>query len=437
MGTWGSSPPEDAALAEIMTRLQPRIRERFPCLERDGTGHPRIHLNCGAGTLMVDTAMEAAATAGRMLNSLPGDVAPAELATRELQAKVRKTAAEFLGGRDAGEISFHVSSTGALFNLAYALGRQFDRRTNVIVTDLDHMANISPWESVLGDAVGCPVRRCGIDDQGRLQEEALLGLGDEQTGVVALTMASNGLGTVPPLKEIISAFRKKAPRALVVVDAVHHALHGPIDVQALDCDFLVFSGYKLFGPMVGVLWGRGEYLAGLRPYRVETNKDVAPYKFEQGTLNNASLAGLLAALEYIAWVGERLAGRSPAQGLDLRGLFRLAMTAVQAYDRSLTESVLRGFRTLDGRAFRCFGIIDPALSADRDPTFAIEVRGLTAEELKKKLWTGHALQVADGNHYSAAVVRHLGRSSICRVSFCHYHTLEDVEAFIRALREIT
>ncbi|MCJ7612609.1 MAG: aminotransferase class V-fold PLP-dependent enzyme [Candidatus Aminicenantes bacterium] len=112
------------------------------------------------------------------------------------------------------------------------------------------------------------------------------------------------------------------------------------------------------------------------------------------------------------------------------------MTAVSAYDRSLAEAVLKGFQELDGNKFRCYGIVDPKQSAERDPTFALEVQGLTAEGLKKKLWAGYALQVADGNHYSAAVVRHLGRPSIGRVSFCHYHTHRDVEKFIGALKDL-
>lgn len=436
MGTPRSVQQGDSTLLENFVRLHPLIRERFPQLERDGSGNPRIHLNCGAGTLMVDTAMEAAARAGRMLNSLPGEVAPAELATRDFHARVREVTADFLQARDAREISFHVSSTGALFNLAFALGRRLDRRMNIIVTDLDHMANVSPWEIVLGEQTGCPVRRCGIDGHGRIHSGTLLDLCDERTGWVALPMASNGLGTVPPLKELIAAVRQKSPRVLVCVDAVHHALHGPIDVQDLDCDFLVFSGYKVFGPMIGVLWGRGELLAELKPYRVETNKNVAPCKFEQGTLNNAALAGLLAALEYIAWLGERLSAEKTRPGSTLRHLFRLAMTAVSAYDRRLTEGVLKGFQELDGNKFRCYGIVDPEQSAERDPTFALEVQGLDAEGLKKKLWAGYALQVADGNHYSAAVVRHLGRPSIGRVSFCHYHTPRDVDKFIGALKDL-
>ena len=421
-----------------LSALHPEIRKRFPNLDHDAFGNPRIHLNCGAGTLMVDTAIQAMADAGRELNSLPGDVTPAERATRDLHARTRETVAAFLNASDPGEISFHVSSTAALFNLAVALQGGIVKDANLVVTDLDHMANVSPWERVFGEGAGCEVRRCRIDDAGRIDPDALAGLCDERTGLVALTMASNGLGTVLPLAELIARLRKRAPRALVAIDAVHHALHGPIDVKAIDCDFLAFSGYKVFASMIGALWVRGSLADGLKPYRVETNKNVAPYKFEQGSLSNASLASLLAALEYIAWIGERLETDSPGKGASgLRARFRAAMEAVGAYDRAISVEVLRGFERLDPERVRCFGVVEPARAADRDPTFALEIRDIPPDEIKRRLWSGYGLQVADGNHYSAAIVRHLGRASICRASFCHYHTPEDARKLVAALEDLT
>ncbi len=422
--------------ASGLSGIQAEIRARFPHLDRDAFGNPRVHLNCGAGTLMVDTAIEAMADAGRRLNSLPGDVIPAERATGDLHAATRETVAAFLNASDPREVSFHVSSTAALFNLAVALEGRLDKGANLVVTDLDHMANISPWERVFGEGAGCEVRRCRIDDEGRIDPDQLAALCDERTGLVALTMASNGLGTILPLAELVARLRARAPRALVAIDAVHHALHGLVDVKEIDCDFLVFSGYKVFGSMIGALWVRGSLADGLRPYRVETNKDIPPYKFEQGSLSNASLASLLAALEYIAWIGERLdPGRSGKT--DLRSRFRTAMDAVSAYDRALSVEVLGGFARLDPGRFRCYGIVDPARAAGRDPTFALEIRDIAPGEIKRRLWAEYGLQVADGNHYSAAIVRHLGRASICRASFCHYHTPEDARKFVAALEGLT
>jgi selenocysteine lyase/cysteine desulfurase len=249
-------------------------------------------------------------------------------------------------------------------------------------------------------------------------------------------MASNGFGTVPPLAEIIAGVRKKSPDCLVAIDAVHHALHGPIDVRALDCDFLAFSGYKVFGPMLGVLWGKEHLMAKLKPYRVETNKDEPPYKFEQGMLNNMALASLRAALEYTLWLAAHAAGPD-ASFAGRREEFVFAMTAIAEYERRLSRRVLEGFQKLPGRRFKAFGLTDPSRCEERDPTFAFEISGQTALETKQLLWQNYGLQIADGNHYSAAVVRHLKKPAVCRASFAHYDTAETLDLLLSALNEIT
>jgi len=235
------------------------------------------------------------------------------------------------------------------------------------------------------------------------------------------------------LGEVVAAVRRKAPDCLVAVDAVHHAPHGVIDVRESDVDFLVFSGYKVFGPMLGVFWGKAELLERLRPYRVETNKDVLPGKFEMGMLNNASLASLEAALEYLLWLAGLAAG-SNSNLPDRPSKFRFVMTSIAAYETGLTRRVLEGFQRLDPRRFRCFGIADPVRSGERVPTFAFDIGGLSATETKQRLWEEASIQIADGNHYSAAVVRHLGRpEGICRASFAHYDNAATVGLFLGAL----
>jgi cysteine desulfurase family protein (TIGR01976 family) len=418
---------------DLLDRIHPRVRARFPLLDRDAAGSRRIYLNSGAGSLTVDTAAEAAARAAGTLNPMPGVVTPGEVETARLHDEVRGIAADFLNARSAREISFHVSTTAALFNLAFALRGDIGRGDNLVVTDLDHMANVTPWETVLGEGAGAEVRRAGITAEGTLDPGRLLALIDLRTRVLAMTMASNGLGTVPPLAALVAAARKKSPDCLVVIDAVHHALHGPIDVRAVDCDFLAFSGYKVFGPMLGVLWGREPLLEKLRPYRVETNKNEPPWKFEQGMLNNAALASLAAALEYLLW----LAGQAGAPtSACRRERFVFALEAVAAYERRLSRRVLEGFKTLDPGKFTGFGLMDPDRAGERDPTFAFEIPGQTALETKKLLWERHGIQIADGNHYSAAVFRHLRKPALCRASFAHYDTAATADALLAALAAI-
>ena len=413
--------------------LNPKIRARFPMIDRDSRGTPRIYLNTGAGSLTVDTASEAAHDAQRRLNPMPGVIAAGEAETAGLHSHVRDLAAEFLHAEDSREISFHQSATAALFNLAYALRGVLRPENNLVVTDLDHMANVSPWETVWGESQGCEVGRARVTTDGRLDVAHLLSLVDERTGLLAMTSASNGTGSIVLLRETIAAVREKAPHCLVAVDAVHHAPHGVLDVREADCDFLVFSGYKVFGPMQGVLWGKAALLEKLRPYRVETNKNEPPWKFEMGMLNNTSLAALGAGLEYLLWLAGLLA--LPEAAVPHRAAkFRSAMTAIAGYETGLTRSVLEGFQKFDPGRFRLFGISDPSRAAERVPTFAFDVAGLSAAATKKRLWEDAGIQIADGNHYSAAVFRHLGRpEGICRASFAHYDNPGTVDRFLESL----
>jgi len=427
--------------------LNPNVRARFPMIDRDSRGNTRIYLNTGAGSLTVDTASEAAFDAQRRLNPMPGVVAAGEAETAGLHERVRNLIADFLRAASGCEISFHQSATAALFNLAYALRGVFKPENNLVVTDLDHMANVSPWEAVLGEGLRLEVRRARVTAEGTLDVGHLLSLVDAGTGLLAVTSASNGTGSLVPLRETIAAVREKAPHCLVAVDAVHHAPHGVIDVRDADCDFLVFSGYKVFGPMQGVLWGKAALLEKLRPYRVETNKNEPPWKFEMGMLNNTSLAALRAGLEYLLWLADLVAHERdsplPCAGsatalTDRAAKFRRALTAIAEYETGLTLRVLEGFRKFDPGRFRSFGITEPARAGERVPTFAFDVIGLSAMETKKRLWEEAGIQIADGNHYSAAVVRHLGRpEGICRASFAHYDNPGTVDLFLGALGRLT
>jgi selenocysteine lyase/cysteine desulfurase len=409
------------------------VRRRFPQIDKDIHGNKRIYLNCGAGTLMVDTAARAAAEASTLVHSLPGEVYPAEMTTREFHWRIREIAADFLNAPSAAEINFHFSTSQALISLALAMRGLIRARNNVVVTDLDHMANVSPWESVAGKWWGAEVRRARILESGRLDGEHLLSLVDEKTALVAITMASNGVGTIVALEALIPEIKNRSPRCLVCLDAVHHAMHGPIDVRSLDCDFLAFSGYKVFGPMLGVLWGKQSVLERLAPFKVETNKNEIPYKFEQGTLNNAALASLGAALRYLVWLADELEPDRTSESNRLK--LKRAMTEISDYEKQISRTVLEGFQTFDQERFCCYGITNPDHIAERDPTFAFEIAGRSAAEIKHDLWGRRGIQIADGNHYSAAFYRHFRKDSVCRASFAHYNSLEEAGIFLAALEE--
>jgi len=426
---------EDPRLVRFLA-IHGRIRSRFPQIDKDVCGNRRIHLNSAAGTLTVDTAAKAMAEAATWLNSLPGDIYPAEEVTKDFLWRIREIAADFLNARSPEEISFHFSTTHALFNLAVALRGLFSAQRNLIVTDLDHMANISPWEIVGGKWRDCEVRRARIQEPGLLDVDHLLSLITKNTALVAVPLASNSLGTIVPLQELVAEVKAKAPACLVCVDAVHHALHGPIDVQKINCDFLAFSGYKIFGPMLGVLWGKKELLTRMKPYRVETNKNVTPVKYEQGTLNNSALASLGTALQYLLWLDGELNPQSELEKDSRPARFNRVMNAIARYEREVTGIILGRLSQLDGSKFRCYGVTDPKSSALRDPTFAFEISGQKASETKKLIWDRQAIQIADGNHYSAVFHRHFRKDSVCRASFAHYNSFEEARAFLAAFDEL-
>lgn len=421
---------------QIFSDLHPRIRRRFPLLEKDASGERRTYLNCGAGTFMVDFAIAAIEETSRSFISMPGIAIPAEAATLELHNSARAMAADFVNGASAQEISFHFSTTAALFNLAYAFQSHLISGGNIIVTDLDHMSNVSPWENVLGAGMGMEIKRARIDHAYCLDTEHLLSLIDIDTRIVALPLAGNAFGSIVPVKEVIAAIREKAPDCAVCVDAVHHAVHGPIDVKDLDCDFLALSGYKLFGPMLGILWGKKHWLDKLTPYRVESARDLSPNKYEQGIMNNAALAAFSAALEFLLWLEKETAPVSSREERSRVDRFREVMSVVEEYEKKISEHVLRGVANLAEDKFRCLGVTDRERLAQRDPTFGFEINGIKPAEVKRLLWQDHRIHIADGSHYSAAVYRVLPGEALCRVSFCLYDTLEAAEVFLAGLEDL-
>ncbi|MCR4395997.1 MAG: aminotransferase class V-fold PLP-dependent enzyme [Candidatus Saccharicenans sp.] len=417
---------------DIILSLFNKIRSRFPAFFLQSEGQKRLYLNSGAGSLMVDSCLQAINSSAAYLNPMPGQITPAERQTLEFQQQVRQLVADFIGASGPEEISFHFSTTAALFNLAYALRSLFKPGKNLVVTDLDHFANISPWES-LGLAQGAEIRRVKLTPELMLDRTDLIHKLDRDTVLVALTGASNALGTIPPLTDLISDIKQKSG-ALVVVDAVHLAPHAPVDVREFGCDFLAFSGYKIFGPMLGLLYSRQETQDRLAPYRVETNQVALPYCWEQGMLPNLNLAGLKGALEYLLELGRAVRPRESSA--PARKIFRLALEAIKKYEQDLSLYFLERWKKLQSPRLRLYGIENPARVVSRTPTFALEVDGLSPAELKKLFWEKGGIIIADGNHYSAVVVRHLKKSALNRVSLAHYDGPDSIDLFFDCLENI-
>jgi selenocysteine lyase/cysteine desulfurase len=245
---------------------------------------------------------------------------------------------------------------------------------------------------------------------------------------VAVGLASNAVGRINPVPEI--ARRAHAVGALVYVDAVHYAPHGSIDVAALSADMLACSVYKFFGPHVGVLWGRADLFAHLPVYGVRPAHDP----WETGTQNHEGIAGALAALEYLSDVGVTQGG---ARGDDRAGALRAGMTAIAAYERSLSDRLLRGLARIDG--VRVWGIAEPARVAERVPTAAVTVDGWTPDEVAHEL-ASRGIFVWSGHFYAQALIERLGLAAsggVVRLGFAHYNTHDEVDRLLDELRDLS
>ncbi len=418
------------------------VRSSFPFLERDGEGNPRVYLDSAAGTQVPKVSVEAMAKAYAESRAQPSDIGPSGRRTRDLIWRTRELLAKFLAAPSPDEISFHLSTTHSLLNLAIAFHPIVHKHHNVVVTDADHFANVSPWERILGERRGVEIRRLGVNDQGQVDLDQLRSLVDVNTRIVAVTYAANAVGTVMPIRqiaEITHRFRDDSGNgAYLVLDAVHHAFHGPIDVRQSQCDFLTISGYKLFGPVLGVLWVKKEHMERLDPYYVVPN----PNSFEQGSWNNAVLAGMQGALGYLLNLGSHLAPFWSGELQEYRDpetrLFKIAMTAIEQYERELSAAVLRGFAKFPEDRFRMYGLktVEDGMWL-RDPTFCFEVLGKTGTEVQQLCWELGNIEVADGDVFSAMVRRHLRKLDlVSRASFAHYDDLRTVRALTSTLGKI-
>jgi cysteine desulfurase family protein (TIGR01976 family) len=300
----------------------------------------------------------------------------------------------------------------------------------ILLTRLDHDANVSPWQAL--EEKGVKIQFADINESDcTLNMDDLAGKITDRTKLVAVGYASNAVGTINPIKDIVHLAHERG--ALVFVDAVHYAPHGPIDVAALGCDFLVCSTYKFFGPHMGVLYGEDEYLERFRPYKLRANSDEIPHRWESGTLNHECIAGITACVDYLADLGRQV---SPTVSSRREALLS-AYSAIQQHERELFEKLIDGLQAIRGA--KIYGIQDPKRFDRRCPTVAVRVNGHTPRELSEKLGQ-RGFFTWDGNYYAIGVTERLDvekDGGFLRIGLAHYNTEEEVTRLLHALREIT
>jgi cysteine desulfurase family protein (TIGR01976 family) len=412
----------------------PTIRSQFPALSRDA-----IYLDNPAGTQVARTVLD------RMNNYLVAHNANHEGAfatSREsdvLVEEARQAAADFLNAPSSQEIVFGPNMTSLTFNLSRSLVRTFNPGDEIVVTRLDHDANITPWVMAAEDR-GCEVVWVDFhSEDGTLNMDEMQAAIERKPRLVAVGYASNALGTVNPVRKIAQLAHEVG--ALVYIDAVQYAPHGPIDVQRLGCDFLVCSSYKFFGPHMGVLYGKYDLLDKLTAYNVRPAPYDPPGKFETGTGNFEGMCGVLGALEYIEWVGETFgaeyAERYAGDYTGRRLKFKLGMSAIRSYEFELSRALLDILAETPG--VTVYGITDTHRLEERVPTCAFTLVGKSPRQVAEELDEAN-IYVWDGNYYALAVTERLGleeSGGMVRVGPVHYNTVEEIRRFGEALGRIT
>src|SRR5512147_2164610 len=396
------------------------IRSQFPALSSGA-----IFLDNPGGTQVAQQTLK------RMTDYLVHTNANHEGAfktSRESDAAVdasRAAVADFLNARRPEEIVFGQNMTSLTLHISRSLARTLNAGDEIVVTRLDHDANIAPWQLIAEDR-GCAVRWVEFDPEDcTWNNDALKRQITDRTKIVAIGYASNAVGTINPVAEAIKIAH--AAGALVYVDAVQYAPHGPIDVQALDCDFLACSAYKFFGPHTGMLYGKYHLLEELKAYKVRPAHNEPPHKFETGTQSFESIAGVHGALEYFESLGT---------GETRRQRLVNAMTSIKEYEKTLSRALIEGLSSIKG--LHIWGITDLTQLDRRVPTVSFTLDGWSPRDVAAAL-DKHNIYVWDGNYYALAVTERLGledKGGMVRVGAAHYNTLEEIGKLVNAVKAL-
>ncbi|HUD68412.1 MAG TPA: cysteine desulfurase-like protein [Candidatus Sulfotelmatobacter sp.] len=409
------------------------VRSQFPSLTQTVNGHPAVFFDGPGGTQVPQRVLDAISSYLRRDNANSGGNYPTSRRTDAVIAAAREAMADFFHS-GADEVVFGQNMTSLTFAISSSIGRELGPGDEIVVTRLDHDANVSPWLAMAEDR-GVTVRWAEIHD-----EDCTLDMADlaskinAKTKLVAVGYASNAVGTINPVKEVVRLAH--AARALAFIDAVHYTPHGLIDVAALDCDFLVCSTYKFFGPHMGVLFGKREHLKRLRPYKVRPLTDAIPFRWEWGTLNHECIAGITACVEYITDMGRR----ARPEVTTRRAAIEAAYEITREHERALLERAMTGLRKIPG--LKIYGITDPARFHERCATLAIRIDGgkpgHTPLELATQLGD-RGFFTWDGNYYALNLTEHFNiekSGGFLRIGLVHYNTVEEVDRLLVALRDI-
>ncbi len=405
------------------------IRDRFPALSQEIDGQPVIFFDGPGGTQVPSSVVNAIAEYLIKSNANAHGAFVTSERTDALVLSARTAVADLLGC-DADEVVFGPNMTTLTFTIGRAIGRKLQPGDEIIVTKLDHYANVSPWYAL--SEQGAVIRTVDINvedctlDMNHLKQQI-----NERTRLIAVGYASNAVGTINNIAEVVKLAR--AVGAMVFVDAVHYVPHGLVDVRALDCDFLTCSAYKFFGPHVGVMYAKREHLTRLHPYKVQPAPEEIPSRWETGTQNFEGLAGMVAAIDYLAEIGHQVLPRVE----NRRQALVAAMLGIKQYEKELSHKLVSGLLQTPGVTL--YGITNPSNFDWRTPTVGIRLAKHTPQTVARALGD-RGIFTWNGNFYALGLTEKLGVESsggLLRIGLTHYNTVEEIHRLLAVLKNST
>lgn len=403
-------------------------RAQFPALQQKMDGQPVVFFDAPGGTQVPQRVIDAISNYLATSNANTHGAFLTSERTDEIYSAAHAAMADFFNC-DPDEVVFGANMSTLTFALSRAIGRDLKSGDELLVTQLDHDANVSPWVAL--EERGAKVRTADVK-----LADCTLDMFDLEakirrtTRLVAVGYAANAVGTINDVRKIVALAHGVG--AMAFIDAVHFAPHGLIDVRALDCDFLACSSYKFFGPHMGVMFGKREHLQRLRPYKLRACSELLPDRWESGTQNHEGMAGVIAAIEYLADLGRHHAPEARSRRTALAAAFDIMVQ----YERELAERLISGLLAIPGLTF--YGIKDPAKFDQRTPTVAIRMQGYTPRELAEHLGK-RGIFTWDGNYYAVDLAERLGvqeSGGMLRIGLAHYNTAEEVDRLLDELRSL-
>jgi cysteine desulfurase family protein (TIGR01976 family) len=403
------------------------VRAAFPALNRP---HGFTFFDNAAGAQVPQIVLDAVNHHLLDCNVQRGGRYPQSREVDATIARARRSVADLVNARDPNEIAFGMNATSFIRLVSLAIGQTLGARNEIVVTDMDHEANIATWLAL--ERNGAQFVWWKMREDGLLHVDDLASLLSARTRLVASTLTSNAIGSIVDIAAAARVAHEAG--AEVFIDAVHYGPHGLIDVQALDCDYLVCSGYKIFAPHMGFLWGRLDLLKDLPTFREDFIPDEPPGKIEAGTFIYENVAGMDAAVLYLEQLGNDL--QAGSERLSRRGALQTALTAIQAYEKALSLEMLD---VLAHSGAAVYGIADAGRINHRVPTLCFNLPKIPAARVTEE-FSRRGIGVRDGHMYAPRLMRRLGlplESGAVRASLVHYNTPDEVREFGKILAEIT